>query len=89
MTAPQHARACEAARAIGGRLAAAGGALVALVSLLQHAPLTIACARGAATPHSAPPWTSCWPVTGTILSSKIQPSPALRRSCLSMSAPAK
>jgi len=49
MSAPQHARACEAARAIGGRLAAAGGALVALVSLLQHAPVTIACARGAAT----------------------------------------
>ena len=49
MSAPQHARVCQAARAIGGRLAVAGGALVALVSLLQHAPVTLACARGAGT----------------------------------------
>ena len=39
----------EAARELLRRLSAAGALVVALVSLLQHAPLWIACARGVAT----------------------------------------
>jgi len=39
----------EAARELLRRLAAAGALVVALVSLLQHAPVWIACARGVAT----------------------------------------
>lgn len=37
------------ARELGRRMAAAGALLVALVSLLQHAPLWLASLRGAAT----------------------------------------
>jgi hypothetical protein len=39
----------EAARDVLRRLSAAGALVVALVSLLQHAPVWIACARGVAT----------------------------------------
>lgn len=39
----------EAARELLRRLSAAGALVVALVSLLQHAPVWIACARGVAT----------------------------------------
>jgi hypothetical protein len=38
-----------AARELGRRLATAGGAAVALLALLNHAPLLLACASGAAT----------------------------------------
>ena len=40
--------ACRALRDLGRRLAAAGALLVALLSLLEHAPLWLACLRGAA-----------------------------------------
>ena len=40
---------CEALRELGRRCAAAGALLVALVSLLAHAPLEIACARAIVT----------------------------------------
>jgi len=39
----------EAARELLRRLSAAAALVVALVSLLQHAPVWIACARGVAT----------------------------------------
>jgi len=41
--------ACAAARDLGRRAAAAGGAAVALLALLNRAPLWLACASGAAT----------------------------------------
>jgi hypothetical protein len=37
------------ARELGQRFAAAGALVAALVSLLQHAPVWVACLRGAAT----------------------------------------
>jgi hypothetical protein len=46
-SAPARA-AAQAVRELGGRLAAAAALLVALVSLLQHAPLWLACLRGSA-----------------------------------------
>jgi hypothetical protein len=47
---PSHAsEVCAAARALGRRAAAAGALVVALVSLLAHAPLWLACARACAT----------------------------------------
>jgi len=39
----------EVVRELGGRLAVAGALVVALVALVQHAPLWLACARGAGT----------------------------------------
>lgn len=41
--------ACQAARELGRRFAAAGALLVALIALLQHAPVWLACLRGAGT----------------------------------------
>ena len=49
MVAHLQRQACAAASAIGRRLAVAGGALVALLALLRHAPLWLACACGSAT----------------------------------------
>ena len=47
---PSRSRAAsEAVRALGLRLAAAGALVVALVSLLQHAPLWRACLHGGVT----------------------------------------
>ena len=46
---PEAARSRELARELGGRLSVAGALLVALVALLTHAPLWVACVRGAAT----------------------------------------
>lgn len=40
---------CAAARELARRLAAAGALVVALASLLAHAPLWLACARACAT----------------------------------------
>jgi hypothetical protein len=39
----------QAARELGRRIAAAGALAVALISLLQHAPVWLACLRGAGT----------------------------------------
>jgi hypothetical protein len=47
LPSPREARA--AVRALGRRLAAAGALLVALLSLCGHAPVWLACLRGAAT----------------------------------------
>ena len=49
MSPTESARARDLARELGGRLSAAGALFVALVALLQHAPLWLACLRGAAT----------------------------------------
>lgn len=40
---------CQVARQLGRRMAGAGALLVAFVSLLQHAPVWLACLRGAGT----------------------------------------
>ena len=42
MSTTESARARELARELGGRLSAAGALFVALVALLQHAPLWLA-----------------------------------------------
>lgn len=49
MSAPSTQEARGMARELGGRIAAAGALVVALVSLIQHAPLWLASLRGAAT----------------------------------------
>lgn len=49
-TAPDPSRAApQAARELLRRLSAAAALVVALVSLVQHAPVWVACARGVAT----------------------------------------
>ena len=45
----QHQALRDSARALGLRVAVAGACLAALVSLIQHAPLAIAAARGGVT----------------------------------------
>jgi hypothetical protein len=46
---PREARALrDAVELVGGRVAAAGGAGLALVALLNHAPVWLACLQGAA-----------------------------------------
>lgn len=49
MSEPSTRETAEAAGELGRRVAAAGALVVALVSLLQHAPLWLACLRGAGT----------------------------------------
>jgi hypothetical protein len=49
MSARSSHESCQAARELGRRASVAGALLVALVSLLQHAPLWLACLRGAGT----------------------------------------
>jgi hypothetical protein len=49
MNQPTASEVCEAAREVGRRLAAAGALVVALVALLTHAPLWLACARACVT----------------------------------------
>jgi len=49
MNRPIASEACEAVGELGRRFAAAGALAVALVSLLAHAPLSLACGRGCVT----------------------------------------
>lgn len=49
MSSPQAQEARAAARELGRRLSAAAALVVAVVSLLQHAPVWLACLRGTVT----------------------------------------
>lgn len=49
MNEPSTRETAQVAGELGRRVAAAGALVVALVSLLQHAPLWLACVRGAGT----------------------------------------